>query len=84
MIWALAHGCVLVRVFSGDSSHISYFNRFNILIKQILKNWKGKNRMFRDHARSKCRKKQKEKVGIIEHGHEEMGIHGAWPQTSAE
>lgn len=35
--------------------------RFNILINQILENWKGKSGILRCHTRSSCRKKPTEK-----------------------
>lgn len=73
MVWVLAPDNVLylVRIFSGDSNHISDFNRFNVLINQILKNGKGKTGIFRDQTRNNCRMKQKEKVGITKFRHEE-------------
>lgn len=75
LFWALAHeGCALTNVCSGGSNHI-LTKSFNIVINQILKNWKVKNGKFRYHARNNCRKKQKQKVGIIELRSTEMGLH---------
>lgn len=43
-----------------ETISVILIERFNILINQILENWKGKSGILRCHTRSSCRKKTTE------------------------